>query len=123
MPLVTARADAPCGGSEDQDFGLRRNWSGHPTDVASTPPDETPDINDSPPGRSCPSPAARWVSGMAYPCYYGDPSALTTLHKQFPTKDIYLTESSGSQSSDPPNTVSDTLKWHARNLIIGSPRN
>ncbi len=33
------------------------------------------------------------------------------------------TECSGSQSSDPADTFSDTLKWHARNLIIGSPRN
>ena len=38
-------------------------------------------------------------------------------------KDIYFTECSGSQSSDPANTFSDTLKWHSRNLIIGSPRN
>src|SRR2546430_17695641 len=48
---------------------------------------------------------------------------MTALHKQFPAKDIYFTECSGSQSSDPANTFSETLKWHARNLIIGSPRN
>ncbi len=48
---------------------------------------------------------------------------MSELHKQFPTKAIYFTECSGSQSSDPANTFSDTLKWHARNLIIGSPRN
>jgi glucosylceramidase len=54
---------------------------------------------------------------------YSDPSAMTALHKEFPTKDIYFTECSGNQSSDPANTFSDTLKWHARNLIIGSPRN
>ena len=43
--------------------------------------------------------------------------------QRVPAKDIYFTECSGSQSSDPANTFSDTLKWHARNLIIGSPRN
>jgi glucosylceramidase len=45
------------------------------------------------------------------------------LPRRVPTKDIYFAECSGSQSSDPANTFSDTLKWHARNLIIGSPRN
>jgi glucosylceramidase len=98
------------------------NWSEHPNDIASTPPDETSDINDYP-QEVLSSPAARWVSGTAYHCYYGDPSAMTALHNEFPNKDIYFTECSGSQSSDPANTFSDTLKWHARNLIIGSPRN
>ena len=98
------------------------NWSEHPNDVASTPPDETND-KDNYPQEVLKSPAARWVSGTAYHCYYGDPSAMTKLHNDFPGKDIYFTECSGSQSSDPANTFSDTLKWHARNLIIGSPRN
>jgi glucosylceramidase len=98
------------------------NWSEHPNDIASTPPDETSDINDYP-QEVLSSPAARWVAGTAYHCYYGDPSAMTALHDEFPTKAIYFTECSGNQSSDPANTFSDTLKWHARNLIIGSPRN
>jgi glucosylceramidase len=98
------------------------NWSEHPNDIADTPPDETQDTNDYP-QEVLSSPAARWLSGTAYHCYYGDPSAMTTLHNEFPRKDIYFTECSGSQSTDPANTFSDTLKWHARNLIIGSPRN
>jgi glucosylceramidase len=63
------------------------NWSEHPNDIAGTPPDETQDINDYP-QEVLSSPAARSVSGTAYHCYYGDPSAMTTLHKQFPAKDI-----------------------------------
>ncbi len=98
------------------------NWSEHPNDVAATPPDETSDINDYP-QEVLSSPAAAWISGTAYHCYFGDPSAMTALHDQFPAKDIYFTECSGSQSSDPANTFSDTLKWHARNLIIGATRN
>jgi glucosylceramidase len=98
------------------------NWSEHPDDISSTPPDETSDSGDYP-QEVLSSPAARWVAGTAYHCYYGDPSAMTALHDEFPTKAIYFTECSGSQSSDPANTFSDTLKWHARNLIIGSPRN
>ena len=109
-------------GLKTQILAYDHNWSEHPNDVASTPPDETDD-KDNYPQEVLSSPAARWVSGTAYHCYYGDPSAMTVLHNEFPRKDIYFTECSGSQSSDPANTFSDTLKWHARNLIIGSPRN
>jgi glucosylceramidase len=98
------------------------NWSEHPNDIASTPPDETADINHYP-QQVLSSPAARWVSGVSFHCYYGDPSAMTALHAQFPDVGIYQTECSGSQSSNPANTFSDTLKWHARNLEIGSTRN
>jgi glucosylceramidase len=98
------------------------NWSEHPNDIASTPPDETADINHYP-QQVLLSPAARWVSGVSFHCYYGDPSAMTALHAQFPDVGIYQTECSGSQSSNPANTFSDTLKWHARNLEIGSTRN
>ena len=109
-------------GVRTQILAYDHNWSEHPNDVASTPPDETADIN-SYPQNVLTSPAGRWVSGVAFHCYYGDPSAMTTLHNQFPDKAIYFTECSGSQSSDPANTFSDTLKWHARNLIIGNTRN
>ena len=98
------------------------NWSEHPNDIASTPPDETSDINDYP-QELLSSPAAKWISGVSYHCYYGDPSAMTALRQQFPGTDIYQTECSGSQSGDPANTFSDTLKWHARNLELGSTRN
>ena len=98
------------------------NWAEHPNDIASTPPDETADTNDYP-QQVLSSPAARWVAGVAYHCYYGDPSAMTALHDQFPGEDIYQTECSGSQSAVPANTFSDTLKWQARNLEIGSTRN
>jgi glucosylceramidase len=109
-------------GLRTQIFAYDHNWAEHPNDIAKTPPDETADINAYP-QNVLNSPAARWVSGVAYHCYYGDPSAMTVLHNQFPDKAIYFTECSGSQSADPANTFSDTLKWHARNLIIGATRN
>jgi glucosylceramidase len=109
-------------GLRTQIFAYDHNWSEHPNDIAATPPDETADINAYP-QNVLNSAAARWVTGVAYHCYFGDPSAMTTLHDQFPDKPIYFTECSGSQSSDPASTFSDTLKWHARNLIIGSTRN
>ena len=103
-------------------LGYDHNWSEHPNDAANTPPDSVADI-DHYPQELLESPAARWISGTAYHCYYGDPSAMTALHNEFPSKDVYFTECSGSQSSDPASTFSDTLKWHARNLIIGNTRN
>jgi glucosylceramidase len=98
------------------------NWQEHPNDIASTPPDETADTN-SYPQNVLSSPAARWVSGVAFHCYYGDPSAMTAFHNEYPNVEIFETECSGSQSSNPANTFSDTLKWHSRNLEIGSTRN
>ncbi|WP_370368660.1 glycoside hydrolase family 30 beta sandwich domain-containing protein [Catenulispora sp. GP43] len=97
------------------------NWTEHPNDVAATPPDETADI-DAYPQNVLSSPAAKWVSGVAFHCYSGDPGAMAAFHNQFPDKAIYFTECSGSQSSDPANTFSDTLKWHTRNLTIGATR-
>ncbi|MFC7363359.1 glycoside hydrolase family 30 beta sandwich domain-containing protein [Nocardioides astragali] len=98
------------------------NWAMHPDDIAATPPDQAGDV-DRYVENVLESPAARWIDGVAYHCYYGDPSAMTRLHRQFPDQAIYFTECSGSQSSNPDNTYSDTLKWHSRNLIIGSTRN
>ena len=98
------------------------NWSEHPNDIASTPPDETSDINNYP-QEVLSSRAARWISGVAFHCYYGAPSAMTTLHRVFPDVPTFEDECSGIQSSNPANTFSDTLKWHSRNLEIGSTRN
>ncbi|GAA2650069.1 glycoside hydrolase family 30 beta sandwich domain-containing protein [Paractinoplanes durhamensis] len=103
-------------------LGYDHNWAEHPNDAANTPPDETADINHYP-QELLATPAARWIAGTAYHCYSGDPSAMTALHDEFPAKDIYFTECSGSRSGDPALTFSDTLKWHARNLIIGNTRN
>jgi glucosylceramidase len=103
-------------------FAYDHNWSEHPGDIASTPPDETADVNDYP-EQVLNSPAAQWISGVAFHCYFGDPSDMTTLHNTYPQLRIQETECSGSESSDPANTFSDTLQWHARNLEIGSTRN
>ncbi|MDQ6658909.1 MAG: discoidin domain-containing protein [Actinomycetota bacterium] len=98
------------------------NWAEHPGDIATTPPNEVQDTNNYP-QEVLSSNVRRYVAGTAYHCYYGDPSAMTVLHKQFPTKDIFFTECSGSQSSDPTQTFSDTLKFDARTLEIGATRN
>ena len=86
-------------GLRTQIFAYDHNWTEHPNDVAATPPDETADINAYP-QNVLNSPAAKYVAGVAYHCYFGDPSAMTTLHNQFPDAAIYFTECSGSQSAD-----------------------
>ncbi|HVQ90126.1 MAG TPA: discoidin domain-containing protein, partial [Mycobacteriales bacterium] len=104
-------------------LGYDHNWSEHPNDVASTPPGEDPQTEY--PTDLLRSPAARWVAGIAYHCYSGEPSRQTELHAKFPGTGIWFTECSGSHGpTDPPAQVfSDTLKWHARNLVLGVTRN
>jgi glucosylceramidase len=103
-------------------FAYDHNWTEDPNDITNTPPDETAAINDYP-EQVLSTPAAKWISGVSFHCYYGDPSPMTAFHEQYPKLKIDETECSGSESSVPANTFSDTLKWHARNLEIGSTRN
>jgi glucosylceramidase len=69
------------------------------------------------------STAGPYTAGVAWHCYAGDPSAQTTVHNAYPNKDTYFTECSGTQSSNPANTFSDSLDWQTENLIIGATRN
>jgi glucosylceramidase len=64
--------------------------------------------------------AARpFINGSAFHLYGGDISALSNVHSVYPDKALYFTEqytaSNGSFSGD--------LKWHLKNVIIGSMRN
>jgi glucosylceramidase len=98
------------------------NWSEDPNDIASAPANTTMDNNAYIPN-VLNSPAARWISGIAFHCYYGDPSAMTTFHNEYPNLLITETECAGTDSDPPSTTFSNTLQWHARNLEIGSTRN
>ena len=65
-------------------------------------------------------PAARqYIAGSAFHLYAGDISALSTVHDAYPNKDIYFTEQYTSSQGD----FGGDLKWHLRNVIIGSMRN
>jgi glucosylceramidase len=110
-------------GLQTKILGYDHNWSEHPADVANTPPGEQPETEY--PTDILNSSAGRWVAGTAYHCYSGDPSRQTDLHRQFPGKDIWFTECSGSHgATDPPAQVfGDTLRWHSRNLVLGVTRN
>lgn len=63
--------------------------------------------------------AAQYIDGSAFHLYGGEISALSQVHNAFPNKNIYFTEqytaSTGSFAGD--------LKWHLKNVVIGSVRN
>jgi glucosylceramidase len=63
--------------------------------------------------------AKQFIDGSAFHLYAGDISALTSVHTLHPDKNLYFTEQwTGSKSS-----FDGDLKWHLKNVIIGSMRN
>jgi glucosylceramidase len=63
--------------------------------------------------------ANSFIDGSAFHLYAGDISALSTVHNSFPGKNIYFTE----QYTSSGGSFSGDLKWHLKNVIIGSMRN
>lgn len=63
--------------------------------------------------------ASPYIDGAAFHLYGGDISALSSVRSTFPTKNVYFTEqwtaSNGNFGVD--------LKWHTKNVVIGSMRN
>ncbi|MBS7788025.1 glucosylceramidase [Flavobacterium sp. CYK-55] len=59
-----------------------------------------------------------FVDGSAFHLYAGDISALSTVHNAFPNKNLYFTE----QWTSSVGNFGDDLKWHIKNVIIGSMR-
>lgn len=94
-------------------LGFDHNWAEHPFDVqAHVAVGEDPELNH--PFDLLNSPAAKWISGTAYHCYYGDPSAQTALKASFPGKDIFETECSGGGIT---RTIGAMNNW-ARSMIF-----
>ncbi|MCR4031615.1 MULTISPECIES: glycoside hydrolase family 30 protein [Flavobacterium] len=60
-----------------------------------------------------------FVDGSAFHLYAGDISALTNVYNSYPTKNVYFTEQWTSSTGQ----FGGDLKWHLRNVIIGSMRN
>ena len=60
-----------------------------------------------------------FVDGSAFHVYTGDINALTNVYNSYPTKNIYFTEQYTASTDD----FGGDLKWHVRNVIIGSMRN
>ena len=63
--------------------------------------------------------AKPFVDGSAFHLYGGDISALSTVHDAFPDKNLYFTE----QWTGAKEAFDGNLKWHVKNVIIGTTRN
>ena len=63
--------------------------------------------------------AAAFVDGSAFHLYAGDIAALGQLHDAYKDKNVYFTEQYTASSGD----FGGDLKWHLKNVIIGSMRN
>ena len=59
--------------------------------------------------------ARRYIAGIAWHCYRGDPAVQSTIHHAFPKKDVYLTECSGG---DWPSAANGELLLFARNILM-----
>ncbi len=65
------------------------------------------------------SEAKAYISGTAFHLYEGDISALSTVYNAHPDKDLYFTEQYTASSGN----FNEDLKWHVKNVVIGSMRN
>lgn len=63
--------------------------------------------------------ANAFVDGSAFHLYAGDISALGQVHNAFPDKAVYFTE----QYTSSTGAFDGDLKWHVKNVIVGSMRN
>ncbi len=63
--------------------------------------------------------ARTFIDGSAFHLYAGDISALSTVHDAYPDKNIYFTEQWTAANA----AFDGDLKWHIKNVIIGSMRN
>ena len=63
--------------------------------------------------------ARSFVNGSAFHLYAGSISALTDVHNSYPDKNVYFTEQYTSSTGN----FGGDLKWHLKNVIIGSMRN
>ena len=57
-----------------------------------------------------------FIDGSAFHLYAGDISALSTVHNAYPDKSVYFTEQYTSSTGD----FGGDLKWHLKNVIIGT---
>lgn len=63
--------------------------------------------------------AKKYINGSAFHLYGGSISALSSVHTAHPDKDLYFTE----QWIGAPGNFPDDIRWHTREVIIGSTRN
>jgi len=65
------------------------------------------------------STAYGYLAGSSFHCYAGDVSAQSQVKQDYPAKDIWFTECTGTVGS----SFAGDLAWNADNLLIGATRN
>ena len=63
--------------------------------------------------------ARAYVAGVAWHLYNGSPEAMSQVRAQYPEKKVYFTEQWVSAKDD----FMGALRWHTKNIIIGTLRN
>jgi glucosylceramidase len=63
--------------------------------------------------------AKRFIDGSAFHLYAGDISAMSAVHAAHPDKNLYFTE----QWTGANGSFDGDLKWHVKNVIIGTVKN
>lgn len=63
--------------------------------------------------------AKKYIAGSAFHLYEGEISAMSTVHTAHPDKGLYFTEQWTSSVGD----FGGDLKWHVKNVVIGSMQN
>jgi glucosylceramidase len=63
--------------------------------------------------------ARQYIDGSAFHLYAGNISALSSVHSLYPDKNLYFTE----QWTGANESFAGNLKWHLKNVIIGSIQN
>ncbi|MFZ1528768.1 MAG: glycoside hydrolase family 30 beta sandwich domain-containing protein [Ferruginibacter sp.] len=63
--------------------------------------------------------AKQYVNGSAFHLYEGDVSAMSTVHNAHPDRALYFTE----QWTGANGSFDGDLKWHIKNVIVGTMRN
>jgi glucosylceramidase len=63
--------------------------------------------------------AKQYVNGSAFHLYGGDITALSQVHSMHPDRNVYFTEQYTSSAGG----FGGDLRWHTKNVVIGSMRN
>jgi glucosylceramidase len=63
--------------------------------------------------------ARSFVDGSAFHLYGGQITSMTSVHNAYPQKNLYFTEQYTSSTGN----FGDDLRWHLKNVVIGSMQN
>lgn len=103
-------------------LGFDHNWALHSNDTTNA----DGEANDPDYARTLVAQEGLWaMDGIAFHCYYGDPSAMSAFHADHPGEDLWVTECSGSHATSDSDAKAfhDTFTWQTRMLTVGSMRN